>query len=287
MWAFTGGCYYSGTCTHFQQACGNCPYLGKPSPRDLSHRVWARKTKAYSPTLRIITCSEWLANVAKSSSLLKEMAIDNIPNPIDVSVFRPMTSDQKRIFWQSKNLNPETSKLLFVAMNVGEVRKGFQYLLEALQILKAQHPDFQLDIIVMGKAQEEALAALPYSVHALGMIREQQELAQIYGASDVFVIPSLEDNLPNTVMESLACGTPVAGFNTGGIPEMVGHREQGYIARQGDSKALAEGIFWILLEADQAALRKNAREKVETQYANPVVAKRYLDVYEKMLGART
>jgi glycosyltransferase involved in cell wall biosynthesis len=287
MWAFTGGCHYSGTCTHFQQACGNCPYLGKPSPRDLSHRVWARKTKAYSPTLRIITCSEWLANVAKSSSLLKEMAIDNIPNPIDVSVFRPMTSDQKRIFWQSKNLNPETSKLLFVAMNVGEVRKGFQYLLEALQILKAQHPDFQLDIIVMGKAQEEALAALPYPVHALGMIREQQELAQIYGASDVFVIPSLEDNLPNTVMESLACGTPVAGFNTGGIPEMVGHREQGYIARQGDSKALAEGIFWILLEADQAALRKNAREKVETQYANPVVAKRYLDVYEKMLGART
>ncbi|HOY06076.1 MAG TPA: glycosyltransferase family 4 protein [Saprospiraceae bacterium] len=283
MWAFTGGCHYSGDCTHFQQSCGNCPYLGKPSPTDLSHRVWVRKQKAYSPTLRIVTCSEWLANVARSSSLLKDMQISSIPNPIDTTVFQPVTNEEKRNFWLSKNLNPDIPKLLFVAMNVGEERKGFRFLQEALQKLRAQHADLQLDIVVMGKVQEEALATLPYPVHALGMIRDQQELARIYGASDLFVIPSLEDNLPNTVMESLACGTPVAGFATGGIPEMVGHRQQGFIAPQADSKTLAEGIYWILRQADLPLLRRQSREKVEVQYANTIVAKRYLQVYEDML----
>ena len=287
MWAFTGGCHYSGTCNHFLQSCGNCPYLGKPSPADLSHRVWARKQKVYSPTLRIVTCSEWLANVARSSSLLKEMQISSIPNPIDTSVFQPVTNEQKRNFWLRKNLNPEIPKLLFVAMNVGEERKGFRFLQEALQKLKAQHADLQLDIVVMGKAQEETLATLPYPVHALGMIRDQQELAQIYGASDVFVIPSLEDNLPNTVMESLACGTPVAGFDTGGIPEMVGHQQQGFIAQQGDSETLANGIFWILRQADISLLRRQSREKVASLYANEIVAKRYVRVYEEMLATNT
>lgn len=282
MWAFTGGCHYSRSCMNFQQSCGNCPYLRNPAPNDLTNRIWKRKKKHYPTGIQYVTCSEWLAGIARSSSLLKDESVISIPNPIDDSIFQIVENQEKRKFWLSKNLNPDIPKLLFVAMNVAEERKGFRFLVEALSTLKSEHPDLPLDIIVMGKAQPETLSVLPYPVHALGMIQAQEELALVYGASDVFVIPSLEDNLPNTVMESLACGTPVAGFETGGIPEMVGHLEQGYIAPQGDSRKLAEGIYWILQLADTPQLRSNALEKVAANYTNKVVAARYMEVYERL-----
>lgn len=286
MWAFTGGCHYSRGCDHFLESCGDCPYLKKPAPNDLSHRIWSRKKQLYPPGIQFVTCSEWLATVARSSSLLTNSAVQSIPNPIDTTLFRPISEHEKIDYRRSKGFDLQKPLLLFAAMNVSEERKGFRFLEAALKELKTQHPDFQLEIIVIGKAQEETLAALPYPVHRMGMIRDQEELNRIYGTSDVFVIPSLEDNLPNTVMESLACGTPVAGFDTGGIPEMVGHLEQGFIAPQGNSKQLAEGIFWILSKADPAVLRQQAREKVIAHYANAVVAKQYIKVYEELLSGR-
>ena len=282
MWAFTGGCHYSRGCEHFKNDCGNCPFLKNPAPNDLSHRVWRRKQALFPKNIRFIACSEWLADVARSSGLLKDHAVTSIPNPIDTAVFKPMTVEERRNFRAERGISPNAHVLLFAAMKVGEERKGFRYLLEALQILKTQKPDFQLEILVLGKAEPDALAALPYPVHALGLVQEQHKLVQAYGAADVFAIPSLEDNLPNTVMESLACGTPVAGFATGGIPEMAGHGQEGFIAPQGDSKALAEGIFEVL--AGKTALEKYqaaARKKVETHYSNAAVAKRYLEVYNQ------
>lgn len=283
MWTFTGGCHYSRGCDHFQNTCGNCPFLRHPAPSDLSHRIWSRKQRLFPSGIRYVTCSEWLADVARSSSLLKNADVTSIPNPIDETLFKPVDWDQRRNFWRSKNINPDTYKILFVAMKVSEERKGFRYLQESLHLLKSQHPDLKAEIVVMGKAEPEALATLPYPVHAMGMIREPGDLADIYGASDVFVIPSLEDNLPNTVMESLACGTPVAGFQTGGIPEMVEHLQQGYIAPQQDGQALADGIAWILGQTDPSTLRNKARNKVLAHYAQAVVASRYIDLYRELL----
>ncbi len=230
-----------------------------------------------------MTCSEWLAGVARTSGLLKNYRVTAIPNPIDTAIFKPSTEAERLAFRSEKGISPNARVLLFAAMKVSEERKGFRFLLEALQMLKAQRPDFQLEILVLGKAEPEALAALPYPVHALGLVQEQAKLVQAYGAADVFAIPSLEDNLPNTVMESLACGTPVAGFATGGIPEMVGHLQEGFIAPQGDSRALAEGIFEILEgKIGLEQYREAARRKVETNYSNAVVAGRYLRVYKNL-----
>lgn len=282
MWAFTGGCHYSQGCEHFKNTCGNCPYLKNPAPGDLSHRVWQRKRDLFPKNIRFVTCSEWLAGVARSSGLLRDYPVTSIPNPIDTAVFKPLTEAERQAYRAGKGIPPGARVLLFAAMKVSEARKGFRFLLEALQILKAQHPDFQLEILVLGKAEPEALAALPYPVHALGLVQEQAKLVEAYGAADVFAIPSLEDNLPNTVMESLACGTPVAGFATGGIPEMVGHLLEGFIAPQGDSRALAEGIFEVLNgKTDLEKYRAAARRKVETNYSNAVVAGRYLEIYKK------
>ncbi|GAB4492912.1 MAG: glycosyltransferase family 4 protein [Saprospiraceae bacterium] len=283
MWAFTGGCHYSQGCEHFKNKCGNCPFLKKPAPGDLSNRVWRRKRDLFPKNIQFVTCSEWLAGVARSSGLLKNYPVTAIPNPIDTTIFKPPSEAERQKFRLEKGIAPDARVLLFAAMKVSEERKGFRFLLEALQMLKAQHPDFQLEILVLGKAEPEALAALSYPVHALGLVQERAKLVQAYGAADVFAIPSLEDNLPNTVMESLACGTPVAGFATGGIPEMVGHLQEGFIAPQGDSRALAEGIFEILQgKTPLEQYREAARRKVEANYSNAVVAGRYLGVYKNL-----
>ncbi|HRI61580.1 MAG TPA: glycosyltransferase family 4 protein [Saprospiraceae bacterium] len=285
MWAFTGGCHYSRGCEHFKNECGNCPFLKSPAPHDLSNRVWRRKQALFPKNIQFVTCSEWLAGVARSSGLLRNYPVTAIPNPIDTAIFKPLTEAERLAFRSKKGISPKARVLLFAAMKVSEERKGFRYLLGALQILKAQQPDFQLEILVLGKAEPEALAALPYPVHALGLVQEQSQLVQAYGAADVFAIPSLEDNLPNTVMESLACGTPVAGFATGGIPEMVGHLQEGFIAPQGDSRALAEGVFEILEgKTGLDKYREAARRKVEANYSNAVVAKRYSLLYESVLA---
>jgi len=279
-WAFTGGCHVFIDCDHFRQSCGQCPYLKKPSANDLSHRVWSEKQRLFPKNIQFVTCSEWLRDVALSSSLLKDYPITAIPNPIDTSVFKPASEADRAAFRAERGIDPHAKILLFVAMKVSESYKGFRFLPEALKILKARQPDARWEVVVLGKSEPESLAALPYPVHALGLVQGTDHLARIYGAADVFVTPSLADNLPNTVMESLACGTPVVGFRTGGIPEMVGHRKEGYIATQGDSHDLASGIEWIFSgEMPLEVLRQNARRKVEENYANAVVAQRYWKVY--------
>ena len=285
-WAFTGGCHIYRGCDHFRQSCGHCPYLRRPAADDLSHQVWVKKQRFFPENIQFVTCSEWLRDMAQSSSLLKNYPITAIPNPIDTSVFRPASDAERAGFRGEKSISPKAKILLFAAMNIRDAHKGFRFLPEALHILKSQQPDLQLEIVVLGKSEPEALAALPYPVHALGMVQGAEHLARIYGAADVFVTPSLADNLPNTVMESLACGTPVVGFRTGGIPEMVGHLSEGYIAEQGNSQALADGIRWVFSGAvPLEVLQKNARQKVLTEYANEVVAQRYAEVYRKVLNS--
>lgn len=284
MWAFTGGCHYSRGCEGYKNACGNCPYLCRPGPHDLSHKIWSRKKKFFPPGIRFVTCSEWLAGVARSSGLLHDYEVRAIPNPVDTTTFKPLSQPERDDFRAQKGISRGAFVLLFVAMNVNETRKGFSFLSEALQYLRTQRTDLQLEIVVLGKSGPEALKTLPYPVHALGMVRDPETLARAYGAADVFVIPSLEDNLPNTVMESLACGTPVAGFKTGGIPEMAGHLQEGFIAPQGDAQGLANGIYEVLKgKRPLAEYRKAARRKVETHYSNEIVAARYLGLYQEVL----
>lgn len=285
MWAFTGGCHYSGDCTRWQQACGQCPYLKNPSEHDLSNRVWRRKQTLFPKNIRFVTCSAWLAGLARESSLLRDCAIEDIPNPIDTRLFAPIT-DQERLSIRHRMGVPEDSfLLLFVAMKIGETRKGFHLLREALEHLRRQQPDLQVSLLVMGKSDPETLATLPYPVFPLGLVQGAADLAKAYAAADAFVIPSLEDNLPNTVMESLACGTPVAGFRTGGIPEMVTDADQGFLANPGDTVGLADSIHTLLRGAvPLSAYRLAARRKAMDGYANAVVGGRYKALYESLLN---
>lgn len=280
MWAFTGGCHYSGACTNYLTGCGNCPLLRWPGPHDLSRRILDRKRTLLPRNIHFVTCSEWLAGVACSSALLRSYAVEAIPNPIDTDVFKPLSESERADYRKKIGVSENAQVVLFVAMKVTEERKGFPYLLAALHTIKQEQPGRPIEILVMGKSDPEILRALPYPVHALGLISNTADLVNAYGAADVFVIPSLEDNLPNTVMEALACGTPVAGFKTGGIPEMVGHRKEGFIALQKDVAGLANGIVYSI--DNQLSIRKNARQKVLNEYAHAPVVARYSTLYQSL-----
>jgi glycosyltransferase involved in cell wall biosynthesis len=278
MWAFTGGCHYSGTCDNFMRECGNCIFLRDAGDNDLSHSGWLRKADLFANAKNItfVTCSKWLAGVAKQSSLIKNCRIEAIPNPIDINVYAPK---DKIVGRTKRGIHPSAKIILFGAANINDRRKGITYLVDALNILKKEHPESQTEVVIFGKNKHFDVTQLPFKVHELSLITSQDELAEIYSMADVFVTPSLEDNLPNTIMEALACGTPVVAFNTGGIPEMVDHQQNGYLARFKDAADMAKGLHEVITAADPSLLAANARQKVLNNYTNEIVAIQYLDLY--------
>ncbi|MEA5141821.1 glycosyltransferase family 4 protein [Arcicella rigui] len=283
MWLFTGGCHYSRDCTQYQQSCGNCSeFLKKPSPTDLSNQVWQAKQKLLqNANISVVACSQWLAEKAKTSALLKGKKIVSIPNPIDTSLFKPT---EKPIAQQHFHLDPTKRYILFAAAKISDVRKGFAYFKEALEILKKEYSvdNKAVELIIFGQTQASDFENLPFKVNALGKLSDLATISFAYSAASVFVISSLEDNLPNTIMESLACGTPVVGFETGGIPEMIEHQQNGYLAPFKSAEGLAKGIFWTLYQADYESLCENARKKVLSTYAEEVVAQQYQALYESL-----
>ena len=153
--------------------------------------------------------------------------------------------------------------------------------MEAVKKLADMHPDWKTDtrIAILGGQAEEVAAQLALPALPLGYVSNPTTIVDIYNAADVFVTPSLEDNLPNTIMEAMACGVPCVGFRVGGIPEMIDHLHTGYVAKFMDSADLARGIGWVLDEADSKLLTEKSIEKVQREYSQESVAQRYLAVY--------
>jgi glycosyltransferase involved in cell wall biosynthesis len=180
-------------------------------------------------------------------------------------------------------------------MNIEDKRKGFEHLQKSLEFLHKNYlsPKQDLELVVFGKSQPEVLAKLPFKVHNLGFLSNNEALVNAYSAANAFVLPSLEDNLPNTVMEALACATPVIAFNIGGVPEMVEHQKNGYLADFQEPNALAMGIFWLYEQYHNSLINsnlddlygqicQNARQKVITDFNEKVVSERYYEVYEQV-----
>ncbi|MCF6242802.1 MAG: glycosyltransferase family 4 protein [Bacteroidales bacterium] len=281
MWAFTGGCHYAGECFNYQQNCGNCPFLKNPKEKDLSYRILKKKISIFkNANITFVTCSKWLKDKAQESALLKNFKILNIPNPINTEEFYP--TDKIKI--RKKLKLPNNKKLLlFAAANINDKRKGLKYLIEALQIYHSENQNQEIEIITFGKSDNRVFKNLSYKVHHLGILSKVEAIAGAYNAADVFILPSLEDNLPNTIMEALACGTPVLAFRTGGIPEMIEHKKNGYLAEYKSVNDLKNGIEFILNHPQKNILSKNALEKVKNEYSEEIVAKKYFEVYNYLL----
>ena len=125
---------------------------------------------------------------------------------------------------------------------------------------------------------------LPFAAFPLGYVNDTRQIVQVYRSVDVFVLPSLSENLPNTIMEAMSCGVPCVGFRVGGIPEMIDHQKNGYVANYRDAADLAKGLYWVLHEADTAQMSKEAVRKVTVSYSQTAVASRYIEVYNQALA---
>ncbi|NJR39810.1 MAG: glycosyltransferase [Leptolyngbyaceae cyanobacterium CSU_1_4] len=286
MWAFTGGCHYSGECDRYRESCGSCPALHSHSEQDITRQIWRCKAKAWSDlNLTIVSPSEWLAKSAASSSLLSTTRIEVIPNGIDTQGYRPIAQAFARSLLR---LPLDKSLLLFGAMNAtSDPRKGFQLLQPALQRLSRSGWGDRLELVVLGASAPERSEDLGFKVHYLGKLSDDLSLAVTYSAIDAVAVPSLQDNLPNVILEAMSCGSPCIGFNLGGIPDMIDHQGNGYLAQPFSVEDLATGIAWVLDDPDRTQkLSQCARAKTELAFNLELQARRYQSLYQELLGNR-
>ena len=279
MWAFTGGCHYDEECGAYQKSCGECKVLGSNRQNDLSRKVFHRKSKSYVKhnNLTVVGLSRWLAGCASKSTLFQNNDIFCLPNPIDTSVYAPLDRCIAREILQL----PEDKKLiLFGGIGAAnDPRKGHRELCEAL--VEFEFDDIEL--VVFGNSEPKVSEGFKFKTHYLGILHDDVTLRALYSAVDVMVVPSLQENLSNAVMESLACATPVVGFDVGGNSDMVEHQVNGYLAKPFDTVDLAAGIEWVLDAQNYTELSANARNKVLKEFDSVVVAKRYIALYESVL----
>jgi glycosyltransferase involved in cell wall biosynthesis len=282
--AFTGGCHVRYDCDHFLKECGNCPILNYHGPDDSSHRIWQKKKNAYSKLdITIIAPSRWMAESVKNSSIFASAKVVNIPNTLDTDVFKPTA---KLVARAKLGLDPGKFILMSGFMpSRKDLHKGTPYLIEAIDLFIKNHEvsTDSVELLVFGNRDEKNVPEFSIPTTFLGTISDDEKLALCYSAADVFLAPSLEDNLPNTVMESLACGTPLAAFATGGIPDMVKHKHNGYLAEYRSSADLAAGIAWIYTYPDKAELNFNARQTIVNYFSEGTIAGQHIELYKSLL----
>lgn len=286
MWAFTGGCHFSSGCLKYQRRCSSCPQL-VDDPYHLTEAILKDKMQAWADTpITIVTPSEWLADCARSSSLFRNNRIEVIPNSLEVDVFVPIPKDQAK---RSLDIEPDVITILFGAGSAEEERKGLSELVQALHVCHS-HPrfqtlvaDHQIQLLCFGHPSD-LLTTLNIPVRSLGFVTSDEQLRQIYSAADVFALPSLEDNLPNTMLEAMSCGTPVVAFNVGGVPDVVKDGVHGRLAPVRDTHAFAEALLDCIFDIDRLTRMSHAcRELIEDGYSLNVQAQRYIALFQDLL----
>jgi glycosyltransferase involved in cell wall biosynthesis len=285
MTPLTGGCHYSHGCDGYTRACGSCPQLGSTRSHDLSRAVWHRKHTVYERIppnrLHVVGASRWIAGEAKRSSLLSRFPVSVIPYGLDTDIFKPMPEARRLL--DEFGLKPSMRIVLFVTDWMNSPRKGFHLLDSALGALP-KGPDTAL--VSLGRGDPPRLQSRLPHVH-LGSLTADRMIAAVYSMADLFVMPSLQDNLPNTVMEAMACGVPVVGFRVGGVPDMVRHEENGLLVPADDVNGLTAAIHALLSDDDRrACMGRAGRAIAEREYSCRLQGERYVDLYRSILGGR-
>ncbi|STQ87074.1 glycosyltransferase [Helicobacter muridarum] len=276
--AYTGGCHYvANGCNENMFKCKLCPLLPKPSR--VSYLTFINKQETYKKiNITINGLSSWIATRAKESLLLQDKSIINLPNPIDTNLYKPLNKAFAR-----KALCIDSNKILLAFGAIGGSsikRKGFAQLKAALEMLNDKN---KYELVVFG-GQSQDIDGI--NVINLDVLHDDATLVLLYNACDIFIQPSLAENLSNAIMESLSCGTPVIAFNIGGNMDMINHKINGYLAKPLDAKDLSNGIEWFAnLNLEQKEdISNNARNSILSKFDYKVVAPMYIAVYKEMLG---
>jgi glycosyltransferase involved in cell wall biosynthesis len=282
--AYTGGCHIKWKCEKYKEKCGTCKVLNSNTEYDLSRWIWYRKNRVYKKLerLTIIGLSRWIMQCSENSSLLKEKRHVHLPNMIDSNIFKEFDTELSRELWRL----PLNKKLILFGANstISDINKGYNQLSEALKLLNINDIEF----VVFGSSNPEIEENYKFKTHYVGHLSDDISLITLYSAVDVMLVPSLQENLSNVIMESLSCSTPVVAFDTGGNKDLIEHKITGYKAKPFESSDLAKGIEWVLnLEKEEYTLLcQNARNKILSEFDSKVVAKKYIQLYEEIIYAK-
>lgn len=285
MWAFSGAEHYEdmgnpGRCKQGYSRKTRDPEDKGP---DIDEWVWRRKQKhLQNKAISFVAPSHWMADRLSESVLFSRHTVQVIPNCLDTALFVPADQASSR---KRHNL-PLNKKLILFGADYCTInmRKGHDLLGKALYELSERKDGEEYEAVVFGAEHSNPGESFTMKTHYVGRITDDTLLSQLYSAADVFVAPSRQDNLPNTIMEALACGIPCVSFRVGGVPDLIDHKKNGFLAQPYESKSLAQGIEWVLEDAkDHRELKNTARIKVEHSFAPSIVGRQYRYFYEKVL----
>ena len=272
MWSITGGCHYSFTCEKYRTGCGECQMFSTLKKNDLSAKEFKKKIRLYSKynNLYFVSPSNWLYECAKQSLLTKDKPIFYIPNILDNSIYKPFDKNTAKYIL---NIEPTETVIAFGAVSVDSPYKGWAYLQKALGILKQDKSFQEISVLIFGSGYNKQIAeAIPYKTRFMGILGDAYSTMMIFNAANVFIAPSLADNLPTIVQESLSCGTPVVGFDVGGIPDMIKHKENGYLAKYKNAEDIAEGIKFCL--------QNNIKGSMMPGFEPTLIIKKHIELFD-------
>lgn len=277
MWAFTGGCHYSNGCANYQQGCGLCPLLKSNNKKDLTRQIFKSKSFLWKyKNFTLVSPSNWLKELASTSPIFLNSKKINIPNGVEIDL--PIY--QKNDIIEKYGFNKNKRHVLILTHSLCDRRKGAELFMESLNHAKSED---KFDVITIGGSIEN-LFDESIKIHNLGYLDSQKEIRSIYAASDVFVLPSKEDNFPNTILESLSVGTPVVAFNnSGGASEIIDHKKNGYLVNAFNAKDLAEGIRWTLNNSEYDQICKAAYNKIKNDFTIDHMTNKYINLYQDIL----
>lgn len=271
MWPFTGGCHYSMDCIKYKTGCGSCIQLGSTKKYDLSHLILRRKEKNYSSKMQIVAISSWLKEKAKESRVFKDFKIHTIPNNVNCTDFFPIDKKLARNILGIKT----TKRIILVgAQDVKDFYKGFGKFLAAIETLDREN----YYLAFFGRFDKETIERLGFEFKNLGFLNDIISLRLLYSAADVFVAPSIMDAFGKTLVEAMACGTPVVCFDATGPKDIVDHKINGYKAIPFEIEDLSRGIKWVLSN-NRVELNSEARNKALKMFDTEVIANQYSKLY--------
>jgi len=280
--ALTGGCHYSAGCVNYINDCGDCHML-IDDRYHLPSRVLKQKQEIINhANITVVSPSKWLAAESKKSRLFSNSRIEVIPNAVDTGVYQQFNKHESKL---ELGINTNAVVMQFGAQNGGATRKGFRYLLKSLHIalenkrFREKCKKNEVIILCLGQT-DDAIAELPVKKILMGYVDDEETMAKMYSATDVFILPSIEDNLPNTILESMACGTQVIGFDTGGFSDIVSNKT-GLIVEKGNCEKLALAIIDAVLNDNDRNNKNNiCRSIVENNYTLRHQAEMYRALFE-------
>lgn len=279
MWPFCGAEHLSWD-ERWREGYTDANRPSHESGFDLNRHVWNRKRKAWFKSMFIVTPSHWLGNCARQSKLMAGWPVTVIPHPLDLSIWRPIEQARARMQLRLPHDRP-----LVAFGAVGGVRdhhKGADLLKTALSRLQAKYK--QMELIIFGQRQPAQSDNTNIPIHYMGHVSDDNAMVEIYCSANVMVVPSRQESFGQTASEALACGTPVVAFDTGGLADIVIHKENGWLARPFDTNDLADGIQWVIEESvHRNKLAIAARASAESRYSMQTIGMEYAALYRRII----